>query len=148
MLSLAENENNMRDAAGEKFSIPATPYSMTSATSFEDLRVWRKAHVLTLAVYRLTTGFPGSELYGLTSQMRRCAVSVPANIAEGFARTGSLDKIRFYNIAQASLEELRYYLILAKDLGYSDTAPFRSQLDELGRMLNAYVKAIRSSTKR
>ena len=121
---------------------------MAGATSFEDLKVWQKAHLLTLDVYRLTTGFPSSELYGLTSQMRRCAVSIPANIAEGFARIGTQDKTRFYNIAQASLEELRYYFILAKALDYADTTPLHAQLEELSRMLTAYVKAIRSSTKR
>jgi four helix bundle protein len=86
--------------------------------SFEDLAVWQKAHQLVLCVYRITGSFPGEERFGLTSQMRRAAVSVPANLAEGFKKRGVRDKLNFYNIAQGSLEELRYYLILSKDLGY------------------------------
>ena len=86
----------------------------TPAASFVDLRVWQKTHALTLSVYSLTGTFPKHELFGLTSQMRRAAVSVPANIAEGFKRRGRLDKVRFLNIAAASLAELRYYLILQR----------------------------------
>jgi four helix bundle protein len=86
--------------------------------TFEDLAVWRKAHALVLLVYRVTSGFPDTERYGLVSQMRRAAVSVPANIAEGFRKRSSPDKLKFYNIAQGSLEELRYYVILTRDLDY------------------------------
>ena len=88
------------------------------AKSFEDLIVWQKAHQFVLNVYKLTTSFPKHELYGLVSQMRRAAVSIPANIVEGFRKSTKPDKARFYNIAQASLEEIRYYLILSRDLGY------------------------------
>jgi four helix bundle protein len=77
------------------------------AQRFEDLIVWQKSHQLVLKVYRLTKGFPQHEIYGLVSQMRRAAVSVPANIAEGFKRRKPLDKARVMNIAQGSLEELR-----------------------------------------
>jgi len=90
------------------------------ARSFQDLIVWQKAHQFVLAVYRLTKGFPREEIYGLTSQFRRAAISIPANIAEGFKKRGRLDKARFMNVAQGSLEECRYYLILARDLGYAD----------------------------
>ena len=108
---------------------------------FEDLTVWRRAHELTLEVYRLTSGFPDDERFGLVSQMRRAAVSVPANIAEGFKKRGGKDKANFYNIAQGSLEELRYYFILARDLGYT-TAPAAqpSASDEIGRMLHALIR--------
>jgi four helix bundle protein len=75
-----------------------------------------------LSVYAITSNFPRVETYGLTAQMRRAAVSIPANIAEGFRRRGRADKARFMNLAQGSLEECRYYLILAQDLGYGDTA--------------------------
>src|SRR5437667_7757197 len=92
------------------------------AKSFEDLVVWQKAHQFVLGIYRLTDGFPKTETYGLTSQLRRAAVSIPANIAEGFKKNGRPDKVRFMNIAQGSVEECRYYLILAKDLGYGDSA--------------------------
>ena len=88
------------------------------ARRFEDLIVWQKAHALVLRVYEVTKAFPKEELFGLTSQMRRAAVSVPANMAEGFSKKGNPDKARIMNISQASLEELRYYFILARDLGY------------------------------
>jgi len=88
--------------------------------------VWRKAHELVLAVYSFTATFPKEETYGLKLQMRRAAVSIPANIAEGFRRRGKADKARYMNMAEGSLEESPYYLILAKDLGYGD--PAASQL--------------------
>jgi len=88
------------------------------AEKFEDLIVWQKAHQMVLRVYRLTTSYPKTETFGLVSQMRRAAASVPANIAEGFKRRGQSDKARMMNIAQGSLEELRYYFILSRDLGY------------------------------
>jgi four helix bundle protein len=114
---------------------------------FEDLAVWRRAHELTLEVYRLTSGFPSDERFGLVSQMRRAAVSVPANIAEGFKKRGSKDKANFYNIAQGSLEELRYYFILARDLGYL-TAPAAQTcaFDEIGRMLHVLIRVTVSRT--
>ncbi len=86
--------------------------------SFQDIKAWQLAHELVLCVYQVTQNFPEGEKYGLTSQFRRAAVSVPANIAEGFKKLGSSDKLRFYNIAEGSLEESRYYVILSKDLNY------------------------------
>jgi four helix bundle protein len=109
---------------------------------FESLEVWQKAHAVVLAVYRLTEGFPRHELFGLTSQLRRAAVSVPANIAEGYRKRSRPDKARFYNTAQGSLEEVRYYLRLTRDLGYADTAELLADLDEVGRMLDAYTRAV------
>jgi four helix bundle protein len=100
------------------------PPPRPAARSFRDLVVWRRAHEFVLAVYTFTAGFPKQETYGLASQMRRAAVSVPANIAEGFRRRGKVDKARFMNLAEGSLEECRYYLILAQDLG-SPTLPAR-----------------------
>ena len=97
------------------------PPPRPAARSFRDLLVWRKAHELVLAVYSFTATFPKEETYGLKLQMRRAAVSIPANIAEGFRRRGKADKARYMNMAEGSLEESRYYLILAKDLGYGDT---------------------------
>jgi four helix bundle protein len=107
--------------------------------------VWRKAHEFVLAVYRLTSAFPKSETYGLAQQMRRAAVSIPANIAEGFTRRGKMDKARFMNIAESSLEESRYYLILVQDLGYGQTDVLRDSLEEVSRVLNAYARAILAS---
>src|SRR6266581_6723563 len=113
--------------------------------SKRDLLVWRKAHELVLAVYSFTADFPKQETYGLTLQMRRAAVSIPANIAEGFRRRGKADKARYMNMAEASLEESRYYLILAKDLGYGDTSSLTTSLEEVSRLLNAYTSAILAS---
>ncbi|MGH7890527.1 MAG: four helix bundle protein [Thermodesulfobacteriota bacterium] len=92
-----------------------------AARTFEDLIVWQKAHEFVLEVYRFSLHFPKHEVYVLTTQMRRAAVSIPANIAEGFKKRGKADKARFMNIAQGSIEECRYYLILSKDLDYGDT---------------------------
>jgi four helix bundle protein len=110
---------------------------------FQDVGVWRKAHALVLKIYAFSARFPIDERFGLTSQLRRAAVSVPANFAEGFKKLGLADKVRFYNIAQGSLEECRYYLILAKDLGYGDTCDLMNALDEVGSMLEGYARAIR-----
>ena len=107
--------------------------------------VWRKAHQFVLAVYALTAAFPKQETYGLSQQLRRASVSIPANIAEGFRRRGKPDKARFMNMAEGSLEECRYYLILAKDLGYGDTQPLATSLEEISRLLNAYASAILAS---
>lgn len=115
------------------------------AKRFQDLIVWQKAHQFVLSVYKSTKNFPQNELYGLTSQFRRAAVSIPANIAEGFRKAGRADKHRFMNIAQGSLEECRYYLILAKDLGYMDSEEPMMQLEEVSKLLNAYAKSILNS---
>jgi four helix bundle protein len=114
-------------------------------SSFEELEVWQLAHRLVLEVYRITDGFPPSQEYGLTSQMQRAAVSVPANIAEGFKRHSGAEKIRFYNIAQGSLEELRYYFILCRDLGYKlQFDPLNDDAKRVGRMLNGLIKSVTS----
>jgi four helix bundle protein len=117
----------------------------TPARRFQDLVVWQKAHRFVLEVYRLTERFPKTETYGLTSQLRRAAVSIPANIAEGFKKRGRPDKARFMNTAQGSLEESRYYLLLAHDLGYADTEALQASLDEIGRMLDGYARSILTS---
>ena len=114
------------------------------ATRFEELLVWQKSHALALRVYRLTKGFPKEELFGLTSQMRRSAVSVPANIAEAFSKSSRPDKARIMNISQASLEELRYYVILGRDLGYIQKEIETSDLDDVARMLAAYIRTLKA----
>ena len=111
-------------------------------TGYRDLLVWQKAHAFVLAVYTYSGGFPRAETYGLTSQLRRAAVSIPANIAEGFRRQGRADKVRMLNISQGSIEECRYYLILSEDLDYGQSDTLMSQLEEVSRLLNAYAKAI------
>jgi four helix bundle protein len=115
------------------------------ARSFRDLMVWRKAHELVLAVYRFTESFPDREKFGLSHQMRRAAVSVPADIAEGFGKRSQAEKARFLNIAEGSLEESRYYLLLAQDLGYGGTESLMAVLEETSRLLNAYARAILAS---
>jgi four helix bundle protein len=109
---------------------------------FEDVRLWQKAHGWVLSVYKYTEQFPRHELFGLTSQLRRAAVSVPANFAEGFRRRGRRDKIRFYNISQGSLEECRYYLILSRDLGYGEPSDLTQIVDDIARMLDAYMRSL------
>ena len=112
------------------------------AQRFQDLIVWQKAHQFVLSVYRLSNTFPKVEKYGLTSQFRRAAVSIAANISEGFKKKTKAEKKRFFNIAQGSLEECRYYLILIKDLGYGDIKDLNKDLEEVSRLLEAYSGAI------
>ncbi len=114
------------------------------ASSFEDLIVWQKAHLFVLEVYRMTTRFPSDERYGLTNQFRRAAVSIPANIAEGFHRESTPDKARLYNIAQSSAEECRYYLILANDLDYPSSKSAEALLNETTRLLTTYRNRIKT----
>ena len=116
------------------------------ARTFQDLLVWQKAHGFVLEAYRLTAKFPKPETYGLSLQMRRAAVSIPANIAEGFRRRSKPDKARFLNIAEGSVEECRYFLILAKGLGYGDTDKLLLALEEVSRLLNSYSAAILASS--
>jgi four helix bundle protein len=115
------------------------------AKTFEDLIVWQKAHRFVHAVYRMSQTFPRSEIYGLSSQFRRAAVSIAANIAEGFRKRGKADKLRFYNIAQGSLEECRYYLILTRDLKYGDVSETTLLPAEVSKLLEAYSRSILNS---
>ncbi len=110
---------------------------MAAPMRSEDLEAWRESHGLVLAIYQATRVLPDTERFGLISQMRRSAVSIPANIAEGFKRRGLADKIRFYNTAEGSLEELKYYLTLSRDLGYlAPNSQLRAHADTVGRLLN------------
>ena len=107
--------------------------------------VWQKAHQFVLSVYRITADFPKTEIYGLTSQFRRAAVSIPANIAEGFKKKTKPDKARFLNIAQGSLEECRYYLILAKDLNYGNVSDMVRLHEEVSKLLESYLSSLLNS---
>ncbi|NIM21689.1 MAG: four helix bundle protein, partial [Candidatus Latescibacteria bacterium] len=98
---------------------------------------------LVLSIYKYTENFPGHEIYGLASQLRRAAVSAPANIAEGFRRHGKQDKKRFLNVSQGSLKECRYYLILAQDLSYGNSLGLIRGLEEISKLLDAYMRSIR-----
>ncbi len=118
--------------------------------NFRDLKVWGKAHDLTLAVYPVTRGFPKDELYGLTSQIRRSCVSIEANLAEGCGRNSGGEMGRFVLIAMGSASELECHLLLAKDLGFvsqAEHARLQDRLTEVRRMLSALSRTIRSSLR-
>src|SRR5262245_22782095 len=113
-----------------------------AARTFEEVEVWKKAHAWVLGGYRFSERFPKHELFGLTSQLRRATVSIPENFAEGFKKKSRDDKGRFYNIVQGSLEECRYYMILARDLGYGNTSALLESLEEVSRMLESYSRSM------
>jgi four helix bundle protein len=115
---------------------------------FRKLSVWQKAHLLTLAVYKTTTHFPKEELYGLTSQIRRACVSIPANIAEGCGKEGDTEFGRFLQIAQSSASELDYHLLLARELNFlneNDYDELSHQVEEVRRMLTTLTKRVRKN---
>ena len=119
---------------------------MNKSTKFTELIVWQKAHEFVLDIYNKTKNFPKEERFGLTSQFRRAAVSVPSNIAEGFRRRGKPDKVRFLNISEGSLEECKYYIILANDLKYiNENNELMNKAEEVSKLLNSYSKAILAS---
>ena len=112
---------------------------------FEDIVAWQKAHEFVVMTYRVTRTFPDTERYGLCSQFQRAAVSIAANIAEGYKKLSKTDKLRFFNISQGSLEECRYYCILSRDLDYIDEATYQQLVQAIldtSYMLNAYIKGV------
>ena len=118
---------------------------MNHSFSFENIIAWQKAHAFVLLVYRWTRLFPHDEKLGLTSQFRRAAISIEANIAEGYKKISRSDKLRFMNIAQGSLEECRDYIILSRDLQYIDSIAFQelhNAISEASKLLNAYCNGI------
>ena len=118
---------------------------MMKTFSFEQLTVWQQAHAFVLEVYKITKQFPKEEIYGLTSQFKRAAVSIAANIAEGYRKRGIKDKLRYYNISQGSADECLYYIILSRDLGFITTEVYEqlnNQLDLVSRLLNSYCQGI------
>ena len=120
---------------------------MATILSFKDLVVWQKSHQFVLGIYSVTAAFPREEVYALTSQIRRAAVSIPANIAEGFKKKTLPSKINFLSHSEGSLEEVKYYLILAKDLNYISPLDFdRLILDaeEVSKLIGGYSKSIKS----
>jgi four helix bundle protein len=115
---------------------------------FKSLKVWQKAHQLTLNVYKATAGFPPEERYGLTSQTRRACASIPANIAEGCGRDSDAEFARFLLISMGSASELEYHLLLSHDLGFlasTDCDPLSENLAEVKRMLNAFIQKLRAN---
>ena len=115
---------------------------------FRELKVWEKGHSLTMAVYGVTAGFPKEELYGLTSQIRRSCVSIPANIAEGCGRSGDAELARFLQIAMGSASELEYHFLLARDLGYLNPAkyePLSKEATEVKKMLTVFIQTLKAN---
>jgi four helix bundle protein len=118
---------------------------VAAVKNFRDLKVWEKAHLLTLDAYRATNGFPRQELFGLTSQIRRAAASIAANIAEGCGKRGNGEFQRYLNIAAGSASELEYHFLLAHDLHLLETAaygPLDAAVVEVKRMLSALVRKV------
>ena len=115
---------------------------------FTDLKVWQRSHLLALAIYRITKAFPGDERFGLTSQLRRAAVSIPTNIAEGSKRRHNPDFARFLNIAEGSLAETEYPLLLSRDLGHSGPRcePLLEDCAEIARMLHTLRIKVEAAT--
>jgi len=112
---------------------------------FRKLQIWEKGHRLTLSIYKTTGCFPKAEVYGLTSQMRRSAASIPTNIAEGCGRSTDNDFCRFLTIAMGSASELHYQIILATDLGYVDqhlSSEQTSQIEEIKKMLTGFIRKL------
>ena len=121
---------------------------ISKINSYKDLTVWQKSYKLTLNVYKLTKKFPKEELYALTSQIRRCVVSIPSNIAEGFTRYKKLEYIQFLRISFGSGAELETQLSIAKDLGYISETEFKEVndlLQEVMKMLNSLISKLKSS---
>jgi len=119
--------------------------------NFKDLKVWQKAHRMALSIYQQTVGFPAQEKFGLTSQIRRAAVSIPANIAEGSVRSSDADFARFLHIALGSASEVDYYLLLAHDLRFwkdETYQAFDAELQEIKRMLAALITRVKPTTAR
>ena len=113
--------------------------------SFTDLIVWQKAHDFVLETYKVTRNFPVEERFALCSQFQRAAISIPANIAEGYKRLSKADKLRFLNISQGSLEECRYYIILSRDLSYINSNTYNEligSLEETSKLLNSYIRGV------
>lgn len=116
---------------------------------FKDLKVWQRSHALVLEIYRLTKSFPKDERFGIVSQLRRAAASVPTNIAEGVKRRGKQDYARFLNIAEGSLVETEYLILLSRDLGYlpsEDSMMPLAEAAEIARMLSALRAKVEQSS--
>ena len=118
---------------------------MNNNRGFKSLILWQKAHALVLEIYKLASSLPKSEQFGIINQIQRSASSVPANIAEGYGRVSKKEKIRFLYIANGSLEETRYFLILIQDLNYSKTPKTQENLTEVSKILNSYIKKLKES---
>jgi four helix bundle protein len=118
--------------------------------SFTDLETWRQAHLLVLLIYKITKTFPKSEIYCLIDQMRRCAISISSNIAEGFSKQSKKEKLQFYYMAKASLTELQNQLLVARDVGYISNKTFQEVAEKtivVHRLLNGLIRSIKFQPK-
>jgi four helix bundle protein len=118
--------------------------------AFRDLKVWQKAHQLVRDVYKATAAFPKEEIFGLTSQIRRSAASIPANISEGCGRDGPAEMARYLSMAMGSASELEYHFLLAHDLNFlsnSDYERLNAEVIEVKRMLASFIRTVKSSVK-
>lgn len=123
-----------------------TEYEINSQAGYKKLIVWQKSHLLVKEIYKITSKFPKDELFGLVSQMRRCAVSVPANIVEGYGRNHVKEKLNFYHIARGSLSELEYCIDLTFELEYFGEEKYLNLLvmrAEVGRLLTGFIKSFK-----
>lgn len=115
--------------------------------TFNNIRVWQKSHSLVLEIYRVTENFPKSELYGITSQLRRSSASIAANITEGYKRKSNKDFSHFLNISDSSLEETKYFILLSLDLGYLNKLQYDNLIkasEEIGKMLFGFQRKLKS----
>ena len=124
------------------------PNVMANSKSFREVIAWQKAHAFVLAFYKTKPMFPDDEKFALVPQFQRAAVSIAANIAEGYKKVSKADKLRFFNIAQGSLEECRYYIILSHDVGYYNDATANdmwAKIEQASITLHSYIEAIKAN---
>ena len=117
--------------------------------SFKDLEAWKQGHFLVLSIYRITKKYPSNEQFGITNQMRRAAVSVTSNIAEGFSRVSSKEKAQFYAIAKGSLTEIESQVLISRDLGYISSVDFEQieeEIEQASRLITGLLKYIRANS--
>ena len=121
---------------------------MEKIKSFTDLIAWKKGHQLVISVYRITDNFPQKEIFALTNQMCRCAISITSNIAEGFSRKGTKEKIQFYHMSLGSLTELQNQLLIARDINYLPENEFiklANQTVEVSKLINGLIRSLKKS---
>ncbi|MBZ0183208.1 MAG: four helix bundle protein [Melioribacteraceae bacterium] len=124
---------------------------MNKTNTFKDLIVWQKGHQLTLEIYKVTMKFPSEEKFGLTSQLRRAAYSIPSNIVEGHSRKSKKEFLQFLNIAKGSLEELKYFIILSNDLNYitnKEQEYLELLTEEVSKILYSFTKSLTDPPRR
>ena len=144
----SERSDNFGNSDNFKKTSDKFEKTMANSKSFREVRAWQKAHEFVLAFYKTKKMFPDDEKFALIPQFQRAAVSIAANIAEGYKKLSKADKLRFMNIAQGSLEECRYYIILSHDVGYysKDVAnDMWTKIEAASTVLNAYCKAIKDN---